>query len=43
MTENTHFQAPSQQRLQKPLEPAPAQVGDVWYRVDGSHLGDEVY
>lgn len=23
--------------------PKPAAVGDIWHRVDGSHLGDEVY
>lgn len=23
--------------------PLPAQVGDIWHRVDGSHIGDEVY
>lgn len=27
----------------KRLGPPPAQVGDVWHRVDGSHIGDEVY
>ena len=27
----------------KRLGPSPAQVGDVWHRVDGSHIGDEVY
>jgi hypothetical protein len=21
----------------------PAKVGDIWYRVEGSHIGDEVY
>jgi hypothetical protein len=25
------------------LGPPPAQVGDVWHRVEGSHIGDEVY
>lgn len=36
------------QRVQPPansklLGPSPAQIGDVWYRVEGSHIGDEAY
>lgn len=31
------------QLSKKQIKPLSAKVGDVWHRVDGSHLGEEVY
>jgi len=36
-------ETPAEAPLSKKCKPPAAQIDDIWYRVEGSHIGDEVY
>lgn len=41
--DKTNFRVETLPPKREQLGPSPTQVGDVWHRVEGSHIGDEVY